>query len=90
MRILLLAVLAALVPPAALAQDEATARDRLIRRHEQVLEQERQRQEQIQKDRAERREEFRREREDAREDIQRRAAEREARSDRERYSLPGQ
>lgn len=68
------------------AQDDA--RDRLIRRHEQVLEQERQRQDQIQRDREERREEFRRDHEDLRDAIQRRATEREAEADRQRYQLP--
>ena len=88
MRILLAALLA-LTPPIALAQDDATAREQLIRRHEQTLEQERQRQEQIQRERAERREDFRQNRTDEREAIQRRAAEREAESDRQRYRLPG-
>ena len=87
MRILLAALLA-LTPLPALAQDDATAREQLIRRHEQVLEQERQRQEQIQRDRAARRDAFRQDRTAERETIQRRAAEREAEADRQRYRLP--
>ena len=87
MRILIAALLA-LSPLPALAQDDATARERLIRRHEQELAQERERQEQLQRERAERREEFRQDRNDEREAIQRRAAKREAESDRRRYRLP--